>query len=69
MEDDFVSTDHLILGLAIQKGQPKRLLELVGLTEKQIGNAISEIRGFQKVTDQNPEDKFQALERFAVNLV
>ncbi|MDB4671578.1 AAA family ATPase [Pirellulaceae bacterium] len=69
MEDDFVSTDHLILGLAIQKGQPKRLLELVGLTEKEIGNAISEIRGFQKVTDQNPEDKFQALERFAVNLV
>lgn len=69
MSDEFISTDHLLLALAETEGQPKRILGLVGLESKDLQAAIEQVRGSQKVTDQNPENTFQALEKYAINLV
>lgn len=69
MSDEFVSTDHLLLALAQVDAQPKRILGLVGLDEKDLKQAVEQVRGNNKVTDQNPENKFQALEKYAINLV
>lgn len=69
MQDEFVSTDHLLLALARVDSQPKRILGLVGLDEKDLLDAVQQVRGSNKVTDQNPENTFQALEKYAINLV
>ena len=69
MKDEFISTDHLLLALAQVDAQPQRLFNLVGLTENDLKQAIAEVRGSNQVTDQNPENKFQALEKYAINLV
>lgn len=69
MRDDFVSTEHLLLGLTQVDDQAKRLLELNGVEESDILEALKGIRGGQRVTDQSPEDKYQALERYAKDLV
>ncbi len=67
--DSFVSTEHLLLGLAEEKGTTARAL----LSSHQIGagelrEALQAIRGSHRVTDQAPEEKYQALERFTRNL-
>ena len=69
MADEFVSTDHLLIALGKIDAQPKRILKLVGLELEDIEAAVSEVRGSNKVTDQNPENTFQALEKYAINLV
>lgn len=69
LADEFISTDHLLLALVKVDAQPKRLFGLVGLSESDIKQAIEEVRGSNKVTDQNPESTFQALEKYAINLV
>ena len=56
--DDFVSTEHLLLALVKCDGAAKRILELNGLREKDVTEAIRTIRGSHRVTDQNPEDKY-----------
>ncbi len=60
--DEYVSTEHLLLALA---GEPK--LD-VGASRDQIGEAVQAVRGPHRVTDQNPEDKYQALEKFGRDL-
>jgi ATP-dependent Clp protease ATP-binding subunit ClpB len=60
--DEYVSTEHVLLALA---GEPK--LD-VGASREQIGEAIQQVRGPHRVTDQNPEDKYQALEKFGRDL-
>jgi len=68
-KDEYVSTEHLLLGIAHQKGEPAReaLVEL-GATKEAILKALTAVRGSQRVTDQNPEGKFQALEKYAKDL-
>ena len=67
--DDYVSTEHLLLALTEEKGTTaRRLLEDAGLSAKQLRDALGQMRGSHRVTDQTPEEKYQALERFTRNL-
>jgi ATP-dependent Clp protease ATP-binding subunit ClpB len=66
--DDYVSTEHLLLALAGHPGKAGDALRSAGATKEQLLKALSEVRGSHRVTDQNPEDKFQALERFGRDL-
>src|SRR5580698_7769608 len=68
-KDDYVSTEHLLLALARQKGDPvQAALAAQGATYDAILKALAEVRGSQRVTDQNPEGKFQTLEKYAKDL-
>jgi ATP-dependent Clp protease ATP-binding subunit ClpB len=68
-KDDYVSTEHLLLGIAHQKNDPAReALVALGATKDAILKALTAVRGSQRVTDQNPEGKFQALEKYAKDL-
>jgi ATP-dependent Clp protease ATP-binding subunit ClpB len=68
-KDDYVSTEHMLLGIAHQKGDPAReALVSLGTTKDAILKALTAVRGSQRVTDQNPEGKFQALEKYAKDL-
>ncbi len=69
MKDEFVSTEHLLLGLASTECTAGKLLETNGVDRKQILSALQAIRGSSQVTDENPEDKIQALEKYGINLV
>src|ERR671911_475269 len=62
MGDEFVSTEHLLLALA---GEPS--ID-VGASRDQLAEAVEQVRGPHRVTDQNPEDRYQALERFGRDL-
>ena len=68
-KDEFVSTEHLLLTMSKQKHDPAgALLNRMGATHEKILNALVSVRGTQRITDQNPESKYQALERYAINL-
>jgi ATP-dependent Clp protease ATP-binding subunit ClpB len=69
MQDDFVSQEHLFLTI-IQDGKSDsaKMLKRLGINEKNFLTALSTIRGSQRVTDQYPEEKYQALEKYARNL-
>jgi len=68
-KDEFVSTEHLLLSLAQQRGDPAaQLLEHAGATHDAILKALVSVRGSQRITDANPESKYQALERYAHDL-
>jgi ATP-dependent Clp protease ATP-binding subunit ClpB len=69
MKDEFISTEHVLLALSKTDCRGKGLLELNGVREEDILTALQSIRGSSRVTDQNPEDKFQALERYGIDLV
>ncbi len=69
MKDEFVSTEHLLLGLCRTDNKASSLLKLLGVTEPDILNALQSVRGSARVTDQNPEGKFQALEKYGIDLV
>ncbi|MCB9518760.1 MAG: ATP-dependent chaperone ClpB [Gemmatimonadales bacterium] len=67
--DEYISTEHLLLALAEEKGTTAhRLLEQEGLSVTALREALDEIRGGHRVTDQEPEGKYQSLERFTRNL-
>ena len=68
-KDEYVSTEHLLLGAAHIKGDPARdALLALGATHEAILKALTAVRGSQRVADQNPEGKFQALEKYAKDL-
>ncbi|HEV2501412.1 MAG TPA: ATP-dependent chaperone ClpB [Terriglobia bacterium] len=68
-KDEFVSTEHLLLALTKHpKDAAGRILSRLGVTHDAILKALVAVRGTQRVTDQNPESKFQALEKFARDL-
>src|ERR1700710_2954447 len=68
-KDDYVSTEHLLLALSKAKNDPVQLaLTALGGTHEAILKALSAVRGSQRVTDQTPEGKFQALEKYAKDL-
>ncbi|HTD23636.1 MAG TPA: ATP-dependent chaperone ClpB [Terriglobales bacterium] len=67
-KDEFVSTEHLLLAIADGKDEAAKLLASQGATRDSILKALTTVRGSQKVTDQNPEAKYQALQRYARDL-
>ena len=68
-KDEYVSTEHLLLAtLGMKKDPACRLLNANGVTEDALLKALTAVRGNQTVTDQNPESKYQALERYARDL-
>src|SRR3954447_16704301 len=69
MKDQYVSVEHLLLGLIKVKSKAQQLLEALGLTEPEILRSLQKVRGGQTVTDPNPDDKYQALERYGRDLV
>ncbi|HIQ36943.1 MAG TPA: ATP-dependent chaperone ClpB [Desulfocapsa sulfexigens] len=69
MQDDFVSQEHLFLTIIKnRKSNSAKMLKKLGIDEKSFLNALTSIRGNQRVTDQYPEEKYQALEKYARNL-
>jgi ATP-dependent Clp protease ATP-binding subunit ClpB len=68
-KDDYVSTEHMLLGMTkLKRDAAQELLARMGATYDNILRALTTVRGNQKVTDQNPEAKYQALERYAKDL-
>ena len=69
LHDDYISAEHLLLGL-LEQAEPavKKILQDDGLTRDAVLGALADLRGNQRVTDQNPEDKFQALEKYGRDL-
>ncbi len=69
LKDEYVSTEHLLLGLtADTSGEVGRILRASGVTRDAILRALQDIRGGQRITDQNPEEKYQALEKYGRDL-
>lgn len=69
MKDDYVSVEHIFLAIADEKqGEARNILTQNGLKRSEIMQALVDIRGTQRVTDENPEDKYQSLEKFGRDL-
>ena len=69
MKDEYVSLEHILLAFLEEKdGKATRAFASAGVTREAVLKALVEIRGGQRITDQNPEDKYQALERFSRDL-
>ena len=69
LKDEYVSTEHLLIALAAQKGSTTRdLLSAQGATAEALREAIEQVRGPHRVTDQDPETKYRAIERFTRDL-
>ena len=65
MKDEYVSTEHLLLGIVPDtQGPTSRLLKSQGVTPEKVLQALRDVRGSQRITDQNPEEKYQALEKY-----
>ena len=69
MQDEFVSTEHLLLALSKSKTKSQEILQLNAIDEQKILAALQNVRGSARVTDQTPEAKFQALEKYGIDLV
>ncbi len=69
MKDEFVSTEHLLLALTKVDSKAKNVLKLNAVTDKDLLQVLQAVRGSTRVTDQSPEEKFQALERYGIDLV
>ncbi len=69
MKDEFVSTEHLILALTEIETSAKRILKLNAVEKKDVLDALQTLRGSARVTDQDPEGKYQALEKYGIDLV
>ncbi|HTZ39106.1 MAG TPA: ATP-dependent chaperone ClpB [Syntrophales bacterium] len=66
LKDDFVSAEHILISMTEDKDGPAgRILRSAGVTKDSIYKVLVEIRGSQRITDQNPEEKYQALEKYA----
>jgi ATP-dependent Clp protease ATP-binding subunit ClpB len=68
LTDEYVSTEHLFLALMEGGTDVARVLSDAGLAREQVLEALAEVRGRQRVTDPNPEEKYQALERYGRDL-
>ncbi|MGD0208898.1 MAG: ATP-dependent chaperone ClpB [Verrucomicrobiota bacterium] len=69
LKDDYISTEHLLLGLLADGGSSlKKMLSAAGLKRDTVLKALADLRGNQRVTDENPEAKFQALDKYGRDL-
>jgi len=66
--DEYISTEHLLVGLAADGGDAKAVLAAAGATPDALLEAFSQIRGSARVTSQDPEDTYKALEKYGVDL-
>ena len=67
-KDVYVSTEHMLAGMAEDSGDAGKALARAGVTAARVDAALDELRGGTRVTDENPESQFQSLERFSRNL-
>ncbi|HEU4456474.1 MAG TPA: AAA family ATPase, partial [Longimicrobium sp.] len=68
LKDEYVSTEHLLLGLAEKGFAVRDLMRAQGAGRATLREALGQVRGAHTVTDQNPEEKYQALQRFSIDL-
>ncbi len=68
LKDDYVSVEHLLLGIIKTKNKSENILKKYGVTDDKVLASMRDIRGAQRVTDPTPEDKYQALKRYARDL-
>ncbi len=68
LKDEYVSTEHLLLAMAQESGDAGKMLKELGAGKDKILNALVSIRGSQRITDPNPEEKYQALEKYGRDL-
>ncbi len=68
LKDDYVSTEHILLALLGAEGQTTGLLKKSGVTRDALLSALKSVRGNARVTDQNPEEKYQVLEKYCRDL-
>jgi ATP-dependent Clp protease ATP-binding subunit ClpB len=68
MNDEYVSTEHLLAGLATGNGEAARLLQSVGADSDSLTKAFTKVRGSARVTSEDPEGTYQALEKFGIDL-
>ncbi|MEA2151315.1 MAG: ATP-dependent Clp protease ATP-binding subunit ClpB, partial [Solirubrobacteraceae bacterium] len=68
LKDEYVSVEHVLLALAKDDGLAGRALRAHGATHERVLQALAEVRGSHRVTDQSPEEKIQALERYGRDL-
>jgi ATP-dependent Clp protease ATP-binding subunit ClpA len=68
LKDEFLSAEHYLLALADSKGASAKLLKEAGVTRDKLMLALQQVRGSQRVTDQNPEGKYQTLEKYGRDL-
>src|SRR5687768_12677737 len=69
LKDEYVSTEHLLLALTQVKTEVKEILSVNAVNYNVVLGALKDVRGGQRVTDQNPEEKYQALQRYGRDLV
>ncbi len=69
LKDEYVSTEHLMLALAQVKSEARDILAQSGVSHDAVLRALKDVRGGQRVTDENPEQKYQALQRYGRDLV
>ncbi|MDD6813864.1 MAG: ATP-dependent chaperone ClpB [Akkermansia muciniphila] len=68
MKDDYLSVEHVVLAALGQSDELARALETAGLTQAKYLQALKEVRGNQRITDQDPEEKYQTLEKYGTDL-
>ncbi|MFM8657315.1 MAG: Clp protease N-terminal domain-containing protein, partial [Chthoniobacterales bacterium] len=68
LKDEYLSAEHYLLALSQSSDPAGKLLKEDGVTHEKLMNALVEVRGSQRVTDQNPEEKYQALEKYGRDL-
>jgi ATP-dependent Clp protease ATP-binding subunit ClpB len=68
LKDEFVSVEHFLLALASSQSTAGRILRTAGVTREKLMKALVAVRGSQRVTDQNPEGKYQTLEKYGRDL-
>jgi ATP-dependent Clp protease ATP-binding subunit ClpB len=68
LKDEYVSTEHLLMALCGSEGRAAGLLKRYGITRSAILSALKQVRGNTRVTDQNPEEKYQVLDKYCRDL-
>ncbi|HZD60142.1 MAG TPA: ATP-dependent chaperone ClpB [Anaerolineae bacterium] len=68
LKDEYVSTEHLLIALVSDKGAAAKIMQSFGVTKEAVLRVLVDVRGSQRVTDQNPEEKYQALEKYGRDL-
>ena len=69
LKDEYTSTEHLLIAAADGDGAGREILARHGVTKDKIFTALVDVRGSQRVTDQNPEGKYQALTRYGRDII
>jgi len=68
MKDDYLSVEHFVLGVFAVDAELSRVLESCGLTQAKYMQALRDVRGNQRITDQDPEQKYETLEKYGTDL-